>query len=184
MCLFLREEEILSIDLISSNGGCQTATIIAMQCTVVVPENLWPRVVKCLRSFLNHRQWFVKNLERQGKLQRTRKVLKLRCWLNSVNQGCPQKSWCPGHCSLACTEDLVVCLSGLSHRQTELLCSLYSTSGVTLISVPASIMLAPSNCESILKNDIVRTWISQAQLVWHQSQTKSWLSRYGRWIKR
>lgn len=149
--------------LISSNGGCQIARTAAKYCLQqqkICSQEYWK---KCLRDFQDHRQrWFVKYIEIHRKLQRTRKVLTFHCWLNRGRRD----FWGQPRFTLL----QVVPVQLVQHTRCH------------AAPKPGRDMPAASDREPTLKNGAAMTWISHVQLPWNRPQTKSWLSRYERWV--
>lgn len=153
------------LSLITSNGGCKQPS---QQCTEVVPEIWWPRILKEVSEELPETLTvFVEHIERKGKLQRAREQ-------HDPGLSPEMGALCTGHCSPACAEDLVTGLSGpppqADWAPVQLVLHAWCHAG----HVPASSMPAPSNCESIPGFPKCSLSLVPGKII---------VSTYGRWIK-
>lgn len=152
-----------TFSLIGSNGGCQIATIISRYSSST--EYLQPRMLKKVSEELPESLTVI--CKKSWKTREDQKSAEVTLLIKQHEPGLSSEimmSWAP----LLCMYRRFGCMSVWSLPQAD---------GAPMQLVQhvlchadhklASSMPASSNCESIPKNGIAMTWISQSQLVWH-----------------
>lgn len=160
--VLISQERRNTFPLIGSNRGCQIATIISRHRSST--EHLQPRILK----------------EVSEELSESLRVICKKSWKTREDQKSAEVTLLIKQHEPELSSEIMMSWALLLCRYRRLGCisvwSLPQTDGAPMQLVQhvwchadhklASSMPASSNCESILKNGIAMTWISQGQLVW------------------
>lgn len=162
MCLFHRKVEMQKCFLSHQQQWGMSNSKNCSKVLFATAENLQPRILKEVSEGLPGPQTAVICKIYWKSQEATKKVLTFHCWLNRGHRDFWGQPWF--------TLLQVVPAQLVQHTRCH------------AAPKPGRDMPAASDREPTLKNGAAMTWISHVQLPWNWPQTKSWLSRYERWV--